>query len=152
MIRFILLVAVIWPLFGFTGIVTHVSDGDTITVLADGSHTKVRLYGVDTPEKAQPYGREATVFTRDWCLNELVTVDVVDIDRYGRTVGIVTANGCTLNEDLVRAGWAWVYHRYCHRNQCQDWSELEGTARLNKIGLWHGAAVPPWDWRRRARK
>lgn len=135
--------------FAWTGQVVAVSDGDTIKVLQNGQETKIRLYGVDTPEKKQAFGQKAKGFTASMVAGKLVDVEPVDQDRYGRTVGIVTVAGRSLNEELVKSGFAWVYRQYCRRGECSIWLKEEGQARTARIGLWADPApVPPWNWRR----
>lgn len=91
----ILLIAIIlicsnFYLFAFSGRVIRVADGDTITILTEGKEQKrIRLYGIDCPEKKQPFGQKAKQFTSNKVFGELVEVEEKDIDRYGRTVGIV---------------------------------------------------------------
>ena len=77
-----------------------------------------------------------------------VEVESVTKDRYGRTVGLVYINGQCLNEELVRAGFAWVYIKYCKKAICTDWRRLEAAAKANKNGLWsHTNPMPPWEYR-----
>lgn len=133
----------------WTGQVVAVTDGDTIKVLQDGRETKVRLYGVDTPEKKQDFGQKAKDFTASLVAGKVVDVEPVDQDRYGRTVGIVTVADRSLNEELVKSGFAWVYRQYCRREECLAWIQEESQARAARIGLWADPApVPPWEWRR----
>lgn len=133
-------------LYAFTGKVIKVSDGDTITVLtSDYQQIKVRLYGIDCPEKRQPFGAAATRFTRDYVGGQLVEVETYGKDRYGRVVGIVA----DLNEALLAAGLAWVYPQYCKETFCRNWRKIETSARQEKRGLWQDAdPLPPWSWRR----
>jgi len=132
------------------GKVVGVSDGDTITVLsADKTQHKIRLYGIDCPEKAQDFGQKAKQFTSDMVFGKVVDVEAIDIDRYGRTVGMVSINGQSLNEELVRAGYAWVYNQYCKKPFCAQWDLLQKQAQANKKGLWsHPNPVAPRDFRR----
>ncbi len=76
-----------------------------------------------------------------------VRVEVKDIDRYGRLVAIITLpDGRVLNEELLKAGMAWVYRRYCHDQRYYD---MELHARERQVGLWADAEpVAPWEWRR----
>ena len=91
----------------FTGKVVSISDGDTLSVLREGKAVKVRLYGVDTPEKTQAFGTQARQFTGELVFQQTVTVLVHDTDRYGRLVGEVQLpDGRSLNQELVRAGLA----------------------------------------------
>lgn len=137
------------PAHAWTGQVVAVTDGDTLKVLQDGRETKIRLYGVDTPEKKQAFGQRAKNFTASLVAGKMVDVEPVDQDRYGRTVGLVTVTGRSLNEELVKNGFAWVYRQYCRRGECSSWMKEESQARATKIGLWvDPAPVPPWEWRR----
>lgn len=138
------------PAHAWVGRVVAVTDGDTIKVLQDGRETKIRLYGVDTPEKKQAFGQKAKDFTADMVAGKMVDVEPVDQDRYGRTVGIVTVAGRSLNEELVKNGFAWVYRQYCRRGECSFWMKEESQARAAMIGLWaNSASMPPWEWRRK---
>ncbi len=132
--------------------VVEVVDGDTITVEpADGGErTRVRLHGIDCPETNQPGGQGA----RDYVV-ALVLWKTVDVRRtpqkkdHGRIVAVVILpGGESLQAALLRAGWAWVWPRYC-RN-CDEWQELQETARAAGRGLWaYPEPVEPWKWRRR---
>ena len=133
---------------GWQGMVVGVSDGDTITVLHNGKGVKIRLYGIDTPEKRQSFGKRAKQFTSVMVYGKTVDIENKDIDRYGRTVGIVTVGGEILNEALIKNGYAWVYRRYCKEAFCEDWLNFEFIARYGKIGLWSEPnPIPPWVFR-----
>jgi micrococcal nuclease len=133
----------------WTGKCVGVTDGDTITVMHNGVGEKIRLYGIDTPEKRQDFGSKAKWFLSDLVFKKVVEVQPQDTDRYGRTVGIVFVSGLNVNREIVKAGYAWVYQRYCTRAFCNEWQDLESTARRNGIGLWsHPDPIPPWQFRR----
>ena len=88
-----------------TGMVVSVADGDTITVL-DTSQTqhKIRLGGIDAPEKAQPYGKQSKQSLSDMVFGKTVTVDTGKTDRYGREVGKILVDGMDANlEQLKKA-------------------------------------------------
>lgn len=134
------------------GKVVGVSDGDTITVMHDGSGVKIRLYGVDTPESHQDFGQKAKRFTSDLVFGKTVEVRPVDTDRYGRMVGEVFVGGGSLNGELVRAGLAWVYRQYCKTSQCSEWSRFEDDARKDRRGFWSVPnPTPPWEYRKENR-
>jgi endonuclease YncB( thermonuclease family) len=135
----------------FTGKVVGISDGDTLSVLRDGKAVKVRLYGVDTPEKAQAFGTQARKFTSDLVFQQIVTVQIRSTDRYGRLVGeVLVPGGRSLNHELVQAGMAWWYKQYAPNEP--SLAALEAEARAAKRGLWTDPApVPPWQWRRESR-
>lgn len=136
--------------FYLHGIVRSVTDGDTLKVAVDHQIIKVRLYGIDAPEKNQNYGRQATHFASVTALGQRATVQVLNIDKYGRMVGIVTIDGTSLNESLLKAGCAWIYPRYCKEDFCETWKEYESQAQANKNGLWADDDVmPPWEYRRK---
>jgi endonuclease YncB( thermonuclease family) len=148
----------------FSGRVVSVSDGDTITVL-DTAHQqfKIRLSGIDAPEKAQPFGQRSKeslsrlVFGRD------VTVEWRKRDRYGRTVGKVMVAEPTCRETIcpkqldachaqVVAGMAWWYRQYAKEQEPVDanrYEQSEQEARTRRIGLWSDPLpTPPWEWRK----
>jgi len=132
----------------WTGKVVSVADGDTITALNNGKSERIRLYGIDTPEKRQAFGKKAKQFTSSMVFGKTIEVKIKDIDRYGRTVALVYVDGESLNEALIKAGYAWVYQRYCKESFCKDWLSLEGAARYGKIGLWSEPdPIAPWDFR-----
>ncbi|EMS78418.1 thermonuclease family protein [Desulfotignum phosphitoxidans] len=135
-----------------TGKVVKVADGDTITVLQDRTQYKIRLYGIDCPESGQDFGNRAKKFVSGMVYGKQVRVVQKDIDQHRRVVGMVYVGGTCVNEEIVRAGLAWVYHRYCKDSFCQEWADLEAQARDAKIGLWsHSDPIPPWDYRQGAR-
>ncbi len=139
----------------FTGRVVAVSDGDTITVLHAETNqaVKVRLYGIDAPEKNQNFGAQSARLTKELVMHEDVTVEEFDIDRYGRTVGIVTVANTTVNEKLVENGLAMIYPQYCKITKCDSWAKKQGAARVKKVGIWQDEdIIPPWDFRKQSRK
>ena len=142
-----------WPLTAHAWMakVVSVTDGDTIKVYnAELGQVKIRFYGIDTPEKAQPYGKAAGKHLASLIAGAAVEVESVSTDRYGRTVGIVSYDETSINQEMVRSGYAWVYKRYCDKPFCDYWLTLENEAKNDKIGLWQEPnPVPPWEWRKR---
>jgi micrococcal nuclease len=131
------------------GKVVGVADGDTITVLQNSKQYKIRLYGIDTPEKKQDFGQKAKQFTSSMVFKQHVKVVVYNTGKYGRTIGVVYIGQKCLNEELVKNGLAWIYKRYCSESFCNHWLKLEQDARANKLGLWtYDNPIPPWDFRR----
>jgi len=133
----------------------HVADGDTITVLkADNRQVKIRLFGIDAPESKQDFCARAKDALAAMVGNRLVDIQEMDVDRYGRIVGLVTPDGqqTSANEIMVAQGLAWVYPQYCTIQICERWRQLEAQARAGKVGLWRQPATPPWEWRRDRRK
>ena len=141
------------PVWAWSGKVVGVSDGDTITVLRDKRPQKIRLYGIDCPEKRQPFGKKAKQFTSELVFGKVVEVEPVATDRYGRTVAFVRVENITVNEELIKEGLGWVYVRYCKLPLCAEWQGLESEARFGKRGLWHEQGeIPPWEYRREKRR
>jgi micrococcal nuclease len=124
-----------------------VSDGDTIDVLREGRAVRVRLEGIDTPERGQPFGTRAKQFTSDLVFGKTVAVQVKGTDQYGRILGeVILPDGRSLNRELVRNGYAWWYRRYSDDPVLQ---QLEEEARRERRGLWRDQnPIPPWEFRR----
>lgn len=135
-----------------TGRVVGVSDGDTITILQAGNvQAKIRLAGIDAPEKRQPFGQVSKAALSDLVFNRTVTVGVQDTDRYGRKVGWVSLEGADINAVQVKSGMAWVYRRYIDQSSVYGRALLahEDNARAARRGLWQDPApVEPWDFRK----
>jgi len=129
------------------GRVIGVGDGDSLTLLVDREPIRVRLAQIDAPESDQPYGNDAKVALSTLAFRKQARVEVVDIDRYGRSVGEVFIDGIDVNRTMVREGHAWAYTRYSHTT---DFVELENGARAASKGLWalpESQREPPWLWR-----
>lgn len=132
----------------FQAKVIHIADGDTISVLTESyQQIKIRLNGIDCPEKAQAYGNKAKQFTNDLIHGEKVTIQAYGQDKYGRTIGdVILDNGRNLNQELVKAGYAWWYRKYAPGNL--ELEKLEREAREGGLGLWQDTnPVPPWAFR-----
>ncbi len=134
------------------GIVVSVADGDTITLKADDTAHKVRLAEIDTPERDQSYGLDATSALTDLLLGHQVRVKVVkESDRYGRVVGRIFIDGKDVSAHMVEQGHAMVYRRYLTDKSLL---QLEANAKYKKLGLWGSPEeerVEPWVWRQQQR-
>ena len=88
-------------------------DGDTVETL-DSARTlqRVRLRGIDAPERKQAFGTQAKQRLTDLVGGQAVVVDGDKRDRYGRVVGTVTVAGRDVGLTLVQEGYAWWYRRY----------------------------------------
>lgn len=132
--------------WAWQGLVVGVTDGDTIKVLHNGKAEKIRLYGIDCPEKKQAFGKRAKQFTADMVFKQMVEVEPIATDRYGRTIAWVYVADKCLNKELLKAGLAWHYKRY---SQDEDLAALEMVSKQNRVGLWSDPhAMPPWDFRK----
>jgi len=136
------------PSLHFTGKVVGVSDGDTISALHNGRAEKVRLHGIDCPEKGQGFGTVAKQTASDLAFDKEVTVQTHGLDKYKRTLGdVILPDGRNLNQELVREGMCWWYRKYAPADVTLE--RLEAEARNVKRGLWVDPhPVPPWEWRK----
>lgn len=140
---FMLFPAVLWA---WQGSVVGVTDGDTIKVMRNDKVERIRLYGIDCPEKKQAFGKRAKQFTVNMVFKQTVDIKPITIDRYGRIIAWIYVNGRYLNKELLKAGLAWHYKRY---SKDRDLADLESQARKKKIGLWIEAnPIPPWMFRK----
>lgn len=134
----------------FTGEVVGVIDGDTIDVMHNGRSERVRLHGIDVPEKSQAFGKRSKRAASDLAFGEEVTVREHGRDRYGRTLGeVILPDHRNLNHEMVRDGHAWQYRKYSN-DVALD--RLEKSARHFRRGLWQDdEAEPPWEYRKAKR-
>lgn len=140
-----------------TGRVVGIADGDTITVLdATNTQHKIRLAGIDAPEKKQPYGQASKQHLSDQVFNKDVSLDCGKTDRYKRSICVVRIFGKDANLEQVKAGMAWWYRKYQNEQTAQqraDYEAAEAVAKSARIGLWRDAEpVAPWDWRHKKRE
>ncbi|MCB5246585.1 MAG: thermonuclease family protein [Candidatus Cloacimonetes bacterium] len=132
------------------GKVVSIQDGDTITVLQGSSTYRIRLQGIDCPEKGQAFGNVARQFTSDLAFGKKVKVKYEERDQYKRYLGTVYVGDRNLNKELLKAGLAWHYKEY---SKDPVLAGLEVKARLDKKGLWsYPKAIPPWEFRRSKRE
>ena len=133
------------PLFAFSPKVVKISDGDTIAVLSGKEQTKVRLYGIDAPEKKQDYGQKSKQFLASLIAGQVVEVEPKGKDKHKRTLGIIHYKGQDINAQMVLNGYAWAYVKYSRM-----YVDKEKLPRENKRGLWQSSnPTPPWQWRKR---
>ena len=128
--------------------VIAIKDGDTFDLLIDGRGQTVRLAHIDCPEKKQPFGNRAKQFASDMCFGKYVALNHENrYDRSKRLIAeVILPDGINVNKALVKNGLAWHFKKYSGN---EDYARLEREARMNKAGLWAGAApIAPWDWRK----
>ena len=142
-----------------TGRVVGVTDGDTITVLdADRQQHKIRLGGIDAPEKAQPFGQRSRRICRGWCSTRRcgsIGPSATDTSGIVRTVWVLTLRLPDLPDDarcrsfVDYRGLAWWYRKYANEQPSQDRGQYEFSeqeAKAKRVGLWSEPdPVPPWD-------
>jgi endonuclease YncB( thermonuclease family) len=133
--------------------VVRVADGDSLAVARSSSapEEKIRLHGIDAPERGQPWSRRAREALSERVFGKVVRIDPVERDQHGRLVAEVWADGERVGDAQVREGHAWVFRRYTKSNRLLA---LEAEARAARRGLWSlaDAPIPPWEWRRGARE
>jgi endonuclease YncB( thermonuclease family) len=150
------------------GNVVKVADGDTITIKDDsGNKHRIRLGGIDAPEKNQPYGKESTQSLLELTSGKPVVIEYEKRDRYNRIVGKVLVDppgevfcmalDCVKKIDAgleqIKRGLAWHYKKYQGEQSVEDrgaYGEAEVEAREKRLGLWKSdKPMAPWKWRRR---
>ena len=135
------------------GKVVGVADGDTLTVLDDNkAQHKIRLQGIDAPEKAQEFGQKSKQFLHQLVHSKQVTVEFQKKDKYGRIVGKVVLNGNDVCLEQVKLGMAWHYKQYESEQTTEErdaYAQAELAARTKTIGIWKDKnPIPPWEFRK----
>ena len=144
----------------FTAKVQRVVDGDTVYVEDEGGKRfKVRLTGIDAPEKNQPYGLASTYYLRELILNKFVLLETkpkkgkpYSVDRYKRVLAKIILDGRDINLSQVLNGYAWHFKRYQKQQSPKDrelYSQAELLAKKRNLGLWgEKKPIAPWKWRK----
>lgn len=140
------------------GTVEKISDGDTITALINGRRERIRLCGIDAPEKEQPLGEQAREQLRSLAGNQII-IFPTERDRYGRLVAELfssTGRGKEeerfINYEMIKSGMAYRYAQYSDR--CPNGhllAEAEQQAKAKRLGVWAGNYQKPWDFRKSKR-
>jgi endonuclease YncB( thermonuclease family) len=139
------------PHYTLTGKVVAIADGDTLTVLDDSkTQHKIRLAGIDAPEKGQAFGNKAREALGDKVFQQTIRIEVIDIDRYHREVGRIFLGDRFINMEMVTDGFAWRYVQY---DKPGEFTAAEADARERRRGLWADPnPTPPWEWRKTRRQ
>jgi len=135
-----------------TGKVVKITDGDTLYVLdANYEQHKIRLAGIDAPERKQAYGLASRKHLASIVASKQVTIEYQKRDRYGRIVGKVLLDGIDVCLEQVKAGLAWHCKKYQHEQSLEDqrlYADAEIRARDERLGLWReNNPNPPWEYR-----
>jgi len=135
-----------------TGNVVRIIDGDTVVVLdANKVQYKIRLMGIDAPEKKQAYGKKSKENISGLIAGKFVVVDYDKLDRYQRIIGKIQVSGKDINLEQIKSGMAWHYKKYQKEQSQSDqtrYSEAEVDAKNAKRGLWNDPdPIPPWNFR-----
>ena len=123
-------------------------DGDTIEVLHNQRAERIRLQGIDCPEKRQAYGNKAKHAASALVFGKEVTLQTHGKDKYKRTLAdVLLPDGTNVNHALVKDGWCWWYRKYAPEDT--DLERLEQEAREARKGLWADPhPIPLWEWRK----
>ncbi|HTF82763.1 MAG TPA: thermonuclease family protein [Cytophagales bacterium] len=130
------------------GRVVKVKDGDTFVVLLDDkTQLTIRLAYIDCPEKGQPYFQKAKDLTAQMVFGSRIRCMLLKKERYQRFLAVAyLPDSTSLNEFLVRKGFAWCYKQYAKHTRMEL---LESKARADRLGIWQDRSpVPPWEFRK----
>jgi micrococcal nuclease len=122
--------------------------GDPLDGLHNPHPERIRLSGIDCPEKGQTFGQKAKQAASALVSGKEVTLQIHGHAKYKRTIGdVILPNGMNVNQELVKQGWCWWYRKYAPLNT--ELEQLEQSAREAKKGLWADPQpVPPREWRK----
>lgn len=126
------------------GKVVGVIDGDTFDMMLNGKKTRVRMFGIDAPERRQDYYQKSKQALSDLIFGEIVRIESKSKDRYKRTLAEVYIGNKWINREMVIQGMAWHFTRYSSDPRI---ASAEKEARIAKRGLWSMKAVAPWEFR-----
>lgn len=139
------------------GLIVSVSDGDTATLLThDKQQLKIRLVGIDAPEKKQAYGTKAREQLASRIFKQEVEVELRSKDRYGRYLGVIYKGGTDINQSMIQDGYAWFYKHYAKEQpkaEALRYANAEASAKQLHKGLWADPnPIAPWDFRKEAKE
>lgn len=128
-----------------SGEAVKILDGDTYDLLLDDNTTiRIRMNGIDAPEKWMPFGEKSKKYLGRLCAGQIITVDTMQKETFNRFVSFsYLDNGSELGQEMLKAGLAWHFKKY---NSNPNLATLEDSARINKFGLWSEQPyiLPPW--------
>lgn len=131
----------------FIGRVIKITDGDTVTVLVGKTQHRIRLAGIDAPEKKQSFGTQSKKALGDKIFGVDVKIVWKKRDLYNRIVGDIYLDDRWINKEMIQDGWAWHYRQF---SKSSELAKAETEARSAKKGLWADAApTPPWEFRKK---
>lgn len=130
----------------FVAKVIAVLDGDTVLVKRAKGMAKIRMVGIDAPEKAQAFGETSKRSLSELVMGKQVQVKSQAIDKYGRMVAAISVNGLDANAEQIRRGMAW---ENSHFHSDKILLALQEEAKQEPRGLWaQSNPMPPWEWRK----
>ena len=131
------------------GKVIGISDGDTIKLITNNKQIKIRLFGIDAPERDQEFGTKSKEVLSSLIFKKEVKLITKSKDQYGRTLGTIFLEDTNINLEMVKTGYAWVYKKY---NKDSEFINAETNAKEKKLGLWIDKnPIAPWLFRKTKR-
>jgi micrococcal nuclease len=132
------------------GAVVHIVDGDTYDIMLAGQKIRIRMDGIDAPERGMDYYKQAKNYLGELCANNEIRVEITDTDRYGRSIGkSYLPDGRELGQEMVKAGLAWHFKKY---SDDATLALCEEEAKNAGLGLWSlSNPEAPWEHRKRSK-
>lgn len=133
----------------YTGRVVGVVDGDTYDLVINGRQCRIRMQGIDAPERGMPYGTASKSYLSRLLFNKTVKVYITKKDGKRWVAETYLPSGNEAGAEMVAAGMAWHFKKYSKSSYL---NALELQARKQRVGLWADAnPQAPWDYRKQKR-
>jgi len=137
------------------GTVVEIKNAETVSIqpLEGGFPFLCRLYGIDAPEKYQPYGPDAVSALESMVLGQIVDVETTGQKSYDREICFLHKDRIDINLEMIREGYAWAYRKYLKEPYGSQYVRAELEARSMNVGLWADPTpVAPWEWRKASKR
>jgi len=126
--------------------VIGIGDGDTFDVLVNKTIVRIRLDGIDAPERGMPFYKVSKKYLSDLIFRKHVKIMAIKSDQNKRLVAKSLVDSTDVSAQMLKAGLAWHYKKY---NTSKQYAQFEMTAKSKKQGLWHDSkSLPPWEIRK----
>ncbi|MDP2029678.1 MAG: thermonuclease family protein [Thiobacillus sp.] len=135
----------------FTGHVSEITDGDTLTLLVGRQHRKINLAAIDAPERYQAWGDPSRTNLSRLALNQTAVATCTRIDQGGHHLCKLTVSKLDIGLEQIKDGMAWWFRQDANEQSVEDQStygSAELMAKLTRQGLWRDTnPIPPWRFR-----
>lgn len=142
--------------YDYTVQVVGIADGDSFVGLTeDSTEIRFRIYGIDAPEKSQPFSNEAKKLLSEMIFEKKVGIVVIEpSDKFNRQlVQVLIDDNVDVGAEMIKNGLAWHYRRAKETVVNNNYRQLETEAQKNKLGLWSQKnPESPWDFRKKKRQ